>query len=45
MQQGRLGTLTAIPLAYGMFCAAFDWAMVAYFGTRRQVWKAAWRGD
>lgn len=44
MQQGRLGTLTSIPLAYGMFCAAFDWAMVAYFWTRRHVWMAAWRG-
>jgi hypothetical protein len=36
-----VGTLTEIPLAYGAFCAAFDWCMVGYFYTRREAWKAA----
>ena len=35
------GKLTAIPLAYGFFCAAFDFAMAAYFYTRRGEWSAA----
>lgn len=43
MLQGRLETLTAIPLAYGMFCAAIDWVLVGYFWTRRHAWRAAWR--
>lgn len=34
--------LTAIPLAYGVFCAAFDFCMGAYFYTRRAEWSAAW---
>jgi len=34
--------LTAIPLAYGIFCAAFDFCMAAYFHTRRSEWAAAW---
>ncbi len=34
--------LTAIPLAYGAFCAAYDWYMACYFFTRRDRWKAAW---
>jgi len=34
---------TKIPLAYGAFCAAFDWAMVVYFVYRRRHWVAAWR--
>jgi hypothetical protein len=37
------GTLTEIPLAYGGFCAAFDWCMAGYFYTRRDYWKPAWR--
>ena len=37
------GSLTEIPLAYGAFCAAFDWWMVGYFYTRRDEWKAAWQ--
>lgn len=45
MLQGRLGTLTAIPLAYGVFCAALDWVMVGYFWTRRHVWTAARQAD
>lgn len=34
--------LTPIPLAYGVFCATYDWCMAAYFHTRRRDWKAAW---
>jgi hypothetical protein len=37
------GKLTSIPLAYGFFCAAFDFAMAAYFHTRRAKWSAAWK--
>lgn len=35
--------LTPIPLAYGVFCAAFDFCMGAYFYTRRAEWSAAWK--
>jgi hypothetical protein len=35
--------LTAIPLAYGFFCAAFDFCMAAYFYARRAEWSAAWK--
>jgi hypothetical protein len=35
--------LTAIPLAYGVFCAAFDLCMGAYFYTRCVAWSAAWK--
>jgi hypothetical protein len=38
------GHLTPIPLAYGVFCAAFDFCMAAYFFTRRADWIAAWKG-
>lgn len=38
------GQLTAIPLAYGVFCLAFDFSMAAYFYTRRAEWEAAWKG-
>ena len=34
--------LTAIPLAYGIFCLAFDFCMAWYFHTRRDEWAAAW---
>jgi hypothetical protein len=37
------GQLTAIPLAYGVFCAAFDLSIVAYFYARRAEWDAAWK--
>ena len=37
------GQLTAIPLAYGFFCAVFDFCMGAYFYTRRATWSAAWK--
>ena len=31
---------TDIPLGYGVFCAAYDWCIAAYFYTRRRHWKA-----
>ena len=34
---------TRIPLAYGAFCATFDWAMVVYFVYRSRHWVAAWK--
>lgn len=37
------GELTAIPLAYGIFCAAFDFCVAAYFCVRRAEWIAAWK--
>jgi hypothetical protein len=37
------GRLTAIPLAYGIFCAAFDFSIAAYASARRAEWNAAWR--
>jgi hypothetical protein len=37
------GQLTAIPLAYGVFCAVFDFSIAAYFYTRRFEWGAAWK--
>ena len=39
------GHLTAIPLAYGLFCAAFDFYMAAYIYRRRAEWIAAWTGE
>jgi len=35
--------MTELPLAYGVFCAAFDWCVAAYFYTRRSEWNAAWK--
>jgi hypothetical protein len=37
------GRLTAIPLAYGIFCLAFDFYMAAYCYARRAEWNAAWK--
>ena len=37
------GQLTAIPLAYGVFCAAFDFSMAAYSYARRAEWSAPWK--
>ena len=34
---------TELPLAYGAFCAAFDWCVAGYFYTRRREWNAAWK--
>lgn len=36
------GQATAIPLAYGVFCATYDVCMAVYFYTRRSDWAAAW---
>ena len=36
---GDVRSVTAIPLAYGVFCAAFDWCMAAYFFTRQAAWR------
>ena len=33
---------TAVPLAYGFFCATYDFLMAIYFYTRRNHWHAAW---
>ena len=33
---------TSVPLAYGFFCATYDFLMATYFYTRRNVWQAAW---
>ncbi len=37
-----LGQLTAVPLAYGVFCAAFDVCIAAYALKRRDEWSGAW---
>jgi hypothetical protein len=37
------GQLTAIPLAYGVFCLTFDFTVAAYSYTRRTEWSAAWK--
>ena len=34
---------TKIPLAYGAFCATFDFAIAGYFAYRRRDWVAAWK--
>jgi hypothetical protein len=33
---------TSIPLAYGFFCATYDFLMATYFYTRRNQWRAGW---
>ena len=33
---------TSVPLAYGFFCATYDFLMATYFYTRRNQWRAAW---
>lgn len=35
--------ITEIPLAYGVFCAAYDWCVAGYFYTRRREWNTAWK--
>jgi hypothetical protein len=37
------GRVTEIPLAYGAFCLAYDWCLVAYFYSRRRDFSAAWK--
>jgi hypothetical protein len=40
LQGGTSGRpFTDIPLAYGVFCAAYDWCMAGYFVTRRAAWR------
>ena len=34
--------VTELPLAYGVFCATYDWCIAAYFYTRRGRWTASW---
>jgi hypothetical protein len=36
---GGARPFTDIPLAYGVFCAAYDWCMGGYFFTRRAAWR------
>lgn len=38
------GKLTAIPLAYGFFCTAFDFYVAVYGYKRRGEWNEGWRG-
>lgn len=40
---GKSVALTAIPLAYGAFCATFDLGAAVYAYLRRKEWGAAWR--
>ena len=42
VEVGGTSTFTEIPLAYGVFCATYDWCMAGYFYTRRDQWNAAW---
>ena len=37
------GQLTAIPLAYGVCCAAIDFCLAAYFCARYSEWIATWK--
>lgn len=37
------GQITAIPLAYGIFCLAFDVCVAVYCYTRRAEWTASWK--
>ena len=37
------GDATTVPLAYGVFCAAFDLYIAVYAYLRRREWIAAWR--
>ena len=36
---GNPSALTPIPLAYGVFCAAYDWCIAGYIYVRRQQWR------
>jgi hypothetical protein len=35
--------MTEIPLAYGAFCATYDWCMAAYFYIRRSQYASVWK--
>jgi hypothetical protein len=34
--------ITSVPLAYGFFCATYDFLLATYFYTRRNHWHVAW---
>ena len=36
---GGASQLTGIPLAYGVFCAAYDWWVTGYIVARRSAWR------
>lgn len=36
---GEPRQVSDIPLAYGAFCAAYDWYVAGYFVTRRSAWR------
>jgi len=36
---GGARPVSDIPLAYGVFCAAYDWCVAGYFVTRRSAWR------
>ena len=36
---GNPSSLTPIPLAYGVFCAAYDWCIAGYAYVRRHQWR------
>ncbi len=36
---GGSRNISAIPLAYGAFCAAYDWWIAGYFVTRQAAWR------
>ncbi|MCH9697973.1 MAG: hypothetical protein K0U68_07715 [Gammaproteobacteria bacterium] len=38
-----LQQLTAIPLAYGIFCATYDIGIAIYFFSRRTEWARSWQ--
>jgi hypothetical protein len=37
--------ITSVPLAYGFFCATYDFLMAIYFYTRRNHWLTAWSAN
>ena len=38
-RSGDAGQLSSIPLAYGAFCAAYDWYVAGYIMGRRSAWQ------
>jgi len=44
LSSGPLQSFTAIPLAYGVFCACYDFSMAAYFFTRLPAWRESMPG-
>src|SRR5262245_45326597 len=39
---GGASRMSQIPLAYGVFCATYDWCIAGYFYLRCAQWNAAW---